>query len=263
MSKAKINNINIYYEVHGEGKPLLMIQGLGYSSKFWFKQLPQLSKYFKVIIFDNRDVGRSDEAEEAYTIRDMTEDAVNLLEHIGIEKAHIAGVSMGGLIAQDLSVNNPDKVKKLILMDTHPGGPEYLESTEELWKEIGDVEGLSLKEAYKKGIEYAVTDDFLKNNQETVEKIIQMKLDRPQPVQAFNRQFTAASQFDIRNQLKEIKSSTLVIHGKNDQIVPIKFAQQIAEEIPDAELQIIKKAGHLAFIEKADKVNKSIIEFIR
>lgn len=262
MSEAKINDLKLYYEVKGEGEPLLMIQGLGYSSRFWFKQTPTLSEHFKLIVFDNRDVGRSEKVEEKYSIGDMAKDTISLLDHLEIEKTHVIGVSMGGLIAQQLTINNPNRVKKLILLDTHPGGPEYLEATEDLWEEVTDVEGLSLEEIYRKGIRYAVTDSFFENRKDMVKKLVNMRKERPQPPQAFQRQFSAASQFDVRKKLSEIKRPTLIIHGEEDQIVPLRFGKELKEKIPDSKIRTIENAGHLAFIEKPEAVNESIINFL-
>ncbi len=106
------NGINIYYEVHGSGEPLLLIEGLGYSSWMWYKQVPVLSKSHKVIIFDNRGAGNTDKPDSEYTVELMAEDAAGLLSELGVESAHVLGVSLGGYIAQELEKQFPEFVNK-------------------------------------------------------------------------------------------------------------------------------------------------------
>ena len=116
-----VNGINMYYETHGEGEPLLLIEGLGYSSWMWYKQIPELSKEYRVIVYDNRGVGRSAKPDSEYTIELMADDAASLLTALGVESAHVLGVSMGGYIAQELALRHPEKVRSLILAGTNRG----------------------------------------------------------------------------------------------------------------------------------------------
>ncbi len=127
MPKANINGINISYKIEGEGEPLVMIMGIASTKRAWLFQTPVFKKYFRVITFDNRGCGESDKSSEAYSIRDMADDTAGLMDSLGIDKAHILGASMGGMVAQELAINHPEKVKKLILCctmakRTGPGG---------------------------------------------------------------------------------------------------------------------------------------------
>src|SRR5262245_54107488 len=121
MPRIEINDINLYYEIHGEGAPLLLIYGLAGRGAGFARQIPALSERFRVIIFDNRGVGETDQPEEPYSIPQMADDAAGLLDALGIESAHVFGVSMGGMIAQELALRYPDSVKKLALGCTHSG----------------------------------------------------------------------------------------------------------------------------------------------
>ena len=112
------NGQKLYYEIHGEGEPLVLIMGLGGDATAWMFQIPAFSKYFKVIVFDNRDVGRSSMAKTSYTIADMAQDTAGLLNALGVQQANVLGGSMGGFIAQELVIHHPDKVKKLVLACT-------------------------------------------------------------------------------------------------------------------------------------------------
>ena len=121
--KAKVNGIDIYYEIHGSGEPLLLIEGLGYSAWMWYKQIPTLSEQYKVIVFDNRGAGNTDKPDSEYSIEIMADDAAGLLRTLGIESAHMLGVSLGGFIAQELALRHPDMSKSLTLVSTNSGSP--------------------------------------------------------------------------------------------------------------------------------------------
>ena len=112
---AETNGQKLYYEIHGEGEPLLLIMGLGSDSTGWLLQLADFAEHFKVITFDNRDVGRSSEAAGPYTLAEMAADTAGLMDALAIERAHVLGGSMGGAIAQELVLNYPEKMNKLIL----------------------------------------------------------------------------------------------------------------------------------------------------
>ena len=115
MPKQKVNRIEIYYEMHGQGDPLVLIMGLRRNAEWWYRQIPTLSKHFQVLVFDNRGAGRTDKPKMDYSIRLFADDTAGLMEALGIREANILGVSMGGYIAQELALNYPDRVKRLVL----------------------------------------------------------------------------------------------------------------------------------------------------
>jgi pimeloyl-ACP methyl ester carboxylesterase len=143
MPFQRVNGIQIYYEEHGKGDPLLLIQGLGYPSGMWFLQIPALARNFRTIVFDNRGVGRTDKPDEEYSIPLMASDAAGLLHALGIKKAHVVGVSLGGYIAQELALSQPDLVDRLVLLATSCGGPEYVELTQAFWEEVAALGHIS------------------------------------------------------------------------------------------------------------------------
>jgi pimeloyl-ACP methyl ester carboxylesterase len=137
MPKANIHGINLYYQVHGEGAPLVMVQGFGGGHRGWSFQTRAFKKYFQVIIFDNRGIGRSDKAPGQYTVRDLADEAIGLMDYLHIDKAHILGMSMGGMVAQELAINYPDRLKKLVLVCTTTGDDDISEINPELLKALG------------------------------------------------------------------------------------------------------------------------------
>lgn len=261
MPKKQVNGVNLYYELKGDGPPLAMIQGLGYSSKFWFNQVPELKQHFQLILFDNRDVGKSEMVGEQYEIEDMARDARELLRELGFNQVHLLGLSMGGYIAQQLAAGWPDVVDKLILVSTHAGGPEYLEVTGDLWEEILDVEGLTEREIYRKGYKYSVSEDFF-GDEEVIEKLVDMRVEDAQPADAYQRQFQAASGFDMTNRLDQIKSDTLIIAGDEDRVVPTQFAEKLESDIPNSKLAVMDNAAHLVHLERPDRLNSLITDYL-
>ena len=139
MPKIKTNNIELYYEVYGAGQPLVLISGLGYPLWQWHKMVPFLAEHFQVITFDNRGVGQSDKPAGPYTAQMLATDTAGLLDALGIEKAIIAGHSMGGFVAQAMALDFPQKVAKLILCSTNFGGPHHVTVTPEAMKVLTDV----------------------------------------------------------------------------------------------------------------------------
>lgn len=262
MPKETVNGVELYYELKGEGPPLAMIQGLGYSSRFWFNQVPELKKHFRLVLFDNRDVGKSEIVEEEYEMEDMARDLSELIRELGFSHVNLLGLSMGGYIAQHLALEWPELIDKLILVSTHAGGPAYLEATEDLWEEILDVEGLTEREIYRKGYRYSVTEDFFANREE-IEKLVDMRVEDSQPPAAYQRQFQAASRFDLTDRLDEIESDTLIVAGEEDRVVPTQFAEQLEQGIPSAKLALIDDAAHLVHLERPDRLNSLILDFLK
>jgi pimeloyl-ACP methyl ester carboxylesterase len=153
MPAIRVNGISIYYELHGEGIPLVLIMGLRRNLEWWYCQIPELSKHFKVITLDNRGAGRSDKPDMEYSIRLFADDTAGLMEALGIHNAHILGVSMGGYIAQELALNYPDKVRSLILGCTSCGGKRAVLMSEERMKKFTANEGLTPDEILRKDMD--------------------------------------------------------------------------------------------------------------
>ena len=260
---AETNGQKLYYEVHGEGEPLVLIMGLGSDSTGWLLQLPELAEHFKVITFDNRDVGRSSEATGAYTIADMAADTAGLMEALAIERAHILGGSMGGAIAQELVLNYPEKVNKLILASTMGHFARFKISFLEPIKfiKIHDTKN----EIFPIEIMmWCMTHDFLKDAQ-AVEPMVSMMKNSPFPqsTEAFCRQTDAMRTFDVLDRLQSVKAPTLVMVGSQDILTPPWSARELAEAIPGAQLQIIEGGAHGFCWEIPEKANKAVLEFLR
>ena len=257
------NGQKLYYEIHGEGEPLVMILGLGGDVTAWQMQIPALKKHFKVIVFDNRDVGRSSEATEPYQIADIADDAAALMNALDIEQAHILGASMGGMIAQELVLNHPHKIRKLILLCTLARCPRFLVHRFRLWKwiwerdpdhEVLPIAGMQLG---------MMSAEFFKDDTAVDEMLEQMRKPLyPQSLVAWSRQVDAAANFDSLDRLSAIKASTLILVGDQDMSTPVWANREIAEAIPEAQLQILEGGNHAVAWEMVDQVNQAIVDFL-
>lgn len=283
---ANVNGINLYYEVFGEGEPLLLIEGLGYSRWMWFKQVREFSTRHKVIVFDNRGVGRSDKPKEEYTIELMASDTALLLGALGIDAAHVLGVSMGGFIAQQLAIDHPVRVLSLVLVSTAYAGGAY--PNENPWgvflraievfpgvlelaakmsgKGSGNVQFLlplsTPEDNTRRALSYGFTKDYFATHLDEIDRIVAWRLAEPQPSYAWKNQFVAGLRFDASQRVGEISVPTLVVHGSEDGVVPPSNARALADKIPLARYVELKGTGHLLFIEKAQEFNALVLDFI-
>ncbi|MFW9896041.1 MAG: alpha/beta fold hydrolase [Candidatus Thorarchaeota archaeon] len=264
----------MYYRIQGEGYPLVLIMGMG-SNLDWctpFSMLEQLSKNFKVITFDNRDSGRTDAPETDSTIEMMAEDAKGLMDALNVEQAHVLGASMGGDIAEIMAINYPDKINKLVLCcadagntTLFPTSPEAMELGMKLIQEKN-------KAGKDRNTEYEIAKLFLPllfpqpfndNNQDTIETTINTLLIAPMGGKEFMKQMNAKLKFDIIDKLPQIAKPTLIMHGKEDIVVPYKNAEYLAEHIPGAELVSYDKGGHLFLYQEPEDVMNRVIEFLK
>ena len=176
MSIAHVNDIDIYFEIHGSGPPLVLIMGLRRNAEWWYRQIPELSKHFTIIAFDNRGAGRSDKPEMEYSIRLFADDTAGLMNFLGIPKAHILGISMGGYIAQELAINHPDKVNGLILGCTSCGGRRAVIMSEERMEKFTANKGLTPEQILRKDMDLYFSDRFIRDHPERIEEFVNISL---------------------------------------------------------------------------------------
>jgi pimeloyl-ACP methyl ester carboxylesterase len=263
MPYQTVNGIRVYYEEHGEGDRLILINGLAFPMDLWFLQLRELSKHFRVIAFDNRGIGLSGQPNEPYTIVQMASDTAELMHALGIGKAHVAGLSMGGFIAQELALGYPEMVDRLILIATGTGGSGLTILTRAFWaKMVDELKGLKPAEIYRKDISLMAAPDFMLKHPDLLEESIAIRLRKIQPLYAFLRQQAAAGSFDSNDRVQRITQSTLVILGNMDPIFPIVLADDFVRKLPCARLIVYENCGHAILLEKAEQLNQDILEFL-
>jgi len=267
MPKARVNGINISYSVGGKGEPLFMIMGLGGESGDWVLQARAFKKHYQVITFDNRGVGKSDKPSESYTVKTMADDTVGLMEHLGIDKAHILGVSMGGMIAQEVAINHPERVRKLILVSTTAGRDEKGGHSPELLRAMGLKEDFSDEDIRSADIGKVMTSlnahAFSSGAIKTVAVPFCWVRTKLFGIEGLKGQFEAVMTHSTPGRLHTIKAATLVIAGTEDRIVPSRSSDVLASRIPDARLVKIEGGSHTLLAEKRGRFNREVLDFLR
>jgi pimeloyl-ACP methyl ester carboxylesterase len=262
MAVAHVNGIDIYFEIHGSGPPLVLIMGLRRNAEWWYRQIPDLSRHFTVIAFDNRGAGRSDKPGMDYSIRLFADDTAALMNFLKIPKAHVLGISMGGYIAQELAINYPDKVNGLILGCTGCGGRRAVHMSEERTEKFKANKGLTPEQILRKDMELYFSERFIREHTELIEEFVDISLRYYQPADAFFRQFDACLRHDTVDRVREISSPALIMTGDDDILVPYENSLILKELIPEADLKLFDGCRHCFFMEEHEAFNRSVISFL-
>jgi 3-oxoadipate enol-lactonase len=266
MSIAKVGDINLHYEVHGKGEPLVLIMGYTLRGGQFAELRDKLAGDYRVIVPDNRGTGRSDKPEIPYTTKMMAADVAGLLDVLGIGTANVLGYSMGGGIAQEFALNYPDRLNSLILAATTCGGPRAVLLTAEDMALMFNPEllNMSVEEASRTTLPLIWDKEFMKKNPAVIDRYIATRCEYPTPPQAIKSHQNAIITLNTYDRLPDIKAPTLVIAGTKDRIVPHENSKILAEKIHGAELALIENATHGVFIsDPTDKVSKTIRDFLR
>ncbi len=262
MPKVKVNDIEMYYEVHGEGTPLVLIQGYGGSSADWIPEIIQgFEDEFKVLVFDNRGTGQSDKPDVEYSINLMADDVACLMESIGIPRAHVLGLSMGGVIAQEMAVSHPDRVQSLVLCSTSCSVKNIIGASEEFWDVIESNARGDLSKMSPELILSAYSPDYLQANKERILKNMAAG-EHPTPPVGLIRQAQATLKYDSNDRLPDINAPCLVLVGELDIIAPPENSRVLAERSPHAKLKIFEITAHMFLYEITDTAIQEIVEFL-
>jgi 3-oxoadipate enol-lactonase len=250
MPKVNVGELSINYQTQGTGDPLLLIIGLGFSLLDWGTELPKLlSQHYKVILFDNRDAGDTSRSTHPYTLAQMADDAANLLDALGEPKAHVFGVSMGGMIAQHFALKHADKLNKLILGCTAAGGS---------CSTFGDVSGLLMGNL----LDLLFTPGFINSHQADLTNFLQASAPFRSQGAALQRQLQAMSTHDTCNLLGKITAPTLVMTGDSDRVIPSQNSSFLTQNISGAKQEIIPDAAHAFCFSHPDLTATAIINFL-
>lgn len=263
MPHLRSNGITLYYEEHGSGEPLVLIMGFTVSSIGWHWNLPAFAQTFRAVVFDNRGVGRSEKPDAPYSMAMFADDTAGLLDGLGIAQAHIFGISMGGMIAQEFALRYPQRVKTLILGCTHCGGPNAVLSKDpEVLHLLENIEAVDVQQAAVIMTKVAVTPWFLQRHMDVLLQLNQLSLQHPTPQHGMVRQMQAIQGHDTYDRLPHITVPTLVVTGKEDGLVPPENSLTLARRIPNADLVILANASHLFNIELPDTTAEVVKGFL-
>lgn len=251
----------LYYEVHGEGEPLVLIMGLGADILAWMLQLPAFSERFRTVAIDNRDVGRSDYVEDGYEITDMAADALAVCDELGLDSFHLVGLSMGGLIAQELALSSPERVRTLTLCVTYGGAGRYGAVRSRL---LGQS---ALRAPFEQHVDTLLTltlSEQFYDNAEGLEYIRNMTLAHPHPQrpEGFARQAEASGRHEARDRVGGLSMPVHVVGAEHDVLVPVWKSRELNDLIAGSKLTVLEGAPHGLNIERAEEFNRAVLSFL-
>lgn len=236
---------SLHWERSGSGPPVLLIMGLGLSGGAWWRTVPVLAGGHEVITFDNRGVGRSRALFHAYSTEVMADDAVSVLDAAGVEHAHVYGISLGGMVAQEVALRHPERVRSLVLGATSPGGSRAHRPDEAVLEFLRRRTWMTHDEAAWRSVQFNYSERCRSECPERIEEDVAQRLAHSFPAQAYFAQLWAASTHDAYARLPRIDAPTLVVHGSDDLLIPVENGRLLAERISGARLTELPGTGHL------------------
>jgi pimeloyl-ACP methyl ester carboxylesterase len=237
---------------------LLLIQGLGYGRWSWAPIVPTLAERYRVLWFDNRGIGDSDKPDGPYTAKLMAGDALQVLDEAGIERAHVLGASLGGMIAQEVAAGTPERVDKLVLCCTTPGGAATVPMPDVTVRLFAEAPTLAPEVALRRFVENALAADA---SGDLIQELYDRRVANPPDPAGWQAQ--AAAGLTFAGVDSAITAPTLIVTGTEDNVVDPHNSDVLAERIAGAEVQRIDNAGHLFFWEQPDAVVRIISEFLQ
>jgi len=257
-------DLKIYWESYGEKEPLLLISGVSGGTWTWEENIEAWSPHFRVIVFDNIGAGQSSKPNRPYTIEEMADHAARVLDAAGVKQAGVLGLSMGGMIAQELVLRHPNRVHRLVLGCTHCGGSNRIPPHPNVIQRFADNKDLSPEEIIDKNFELLVTPQFLRSESAALLRYKERQLKAPfQPDYALKRQLDAIAGFDACERIGNIKVPTLILTAEHDMLVPPENGRLLSSHIPNAVEKSFANAGHLIYLECAQDFNEIIMNFFR
>ena len=262
MPIAKTGNLDIYYEIMGQGEPLVMIRGVGSTVDHWYEQVPVLSKKYQLLVFDNRGIARSSDPGGSFSTKNMAADTVALMVALGIKKAHVLGYSMGGMIAQELALAYPEKINGLILVATDCGISLRISARPEYSGLFTEMIRLGTNEAKTAAAACLFAKQTFESRPDIIQRYAEVSLRFPAAQKTLERQWEAITRHEACGRLQNINAPTLVITGSEDVLIPAENSRVLAERIPNARVRSIDGGGHLFVVEKAQQFNEAVWGFL-
>lgn len=264
MPTVDVNGLNLAYDVTGSGEPVLMINGIGADRSAWGMQIPDISRHYTTITFDNRDVGATRHSREAtaYPMRQFAEDAAGLLDHLEIHSAHIVGASMGGAIAQEFAIAYPKRTRTVTIICSWPKTDPWMHELMSRWDEIFRQQGHL---AWSRNSWLWVFTHRFYQQPENLRGLVAAteSAANPQSLDAYLRQSAAFKGHDALDRLHQIASPAHIICGEEDIYTPLRYSIEMANAIPGSTLSVMPDVGHGMFWEATEEFNRLVIGFLR
>jgi pimeloyl-ACP methyl ester carboxylesterase len=259
VSAAANGRVRIVSEARGTGRPLLLIHGLGYARWGWDPVVDGLAARYCVIRFDNRGIGESDKPPGPYSARELADDALRVLDEHGVERAHVVGASLGGMVAQELALAAPARVDRLVLACTTAGGERAAPFPPRFLTLLAEAQTLEPAVALRRLVENSLAPGA---PAELVERIYRRRLEHPPDPAGWQAQATAGTTYDGYDRIAGISAPTLVVHGTEDNVVATENADILASLIPNARVELFPGCGHLFFWEQPERFVQVVSEFL-
>lgn len=259
MPYANNNGVRISWDSHGEGEPVLLIMGLGYSSEMWYRVTPELASRYFVVTFDNRGIGATDRPAGPYHIAQMADDAEAVLDAAGLASAHVFGISMGGMIAQELALRHPAKVRSLILGCTACGGAEAVSADPSVIRVLNARATMEPEEGVWAMVPFIYDES---TPRERIEEDIAIRLRTFPPAASYIAQVQGIIAWGSHSRLGSIKVPTLIIHGETDQLIPPANAKILGAAIPGSRVEMLESASHIFPTDQPELSMKLITSFL-
>ena len=265
MPHAVVQGRKLYYELHGQhpGPPFLLAMGIGGSCRGWLPlQVPDLSKERRVLIFDARGVGQSDDPGGAFSTADLADDLSSLLDALGLRRVDVLGAFLGGMTAQEFALRHPLRLDRLILVGSYARPDAKRRMLLEKWKDMARIE-TPISIQVRERLLWTVEDDTMEYT-DLIDSMVDFFTREGAPVsnELFMRQCDACLGHDVRDRLRQIHARTLILCGRHDQLTPPKFQRELADEIPGARLVTISFGAHLVMAESAQRINQIVLQFL-
>lgn len=259
MAFIENQGARIYWDEQGQGAPVLLIMGLGYPSDMWYRTRQVLSKHYRTIALDNRGVGRSDMPPGPYPIPLMASDALAVLDAAGAGSAHVYGVSMGGMIAQEFTLQYPQRVRSLILGCTAAGGPHAVRAEADATQMLMARGVMTAEQAAEAAVPFIYDPG---TPRQRIDEDIDIRRPWFPKAEAYIAQLMGILAWEADSRLPQITAPALIIHGETDRLVPIGNGRRIAERIPHSKLVVIPHASHLYSTDQPDISHAAVLEFL-
>lgn len=263
MPTTSVHGIRIAYEVRGSGPTALFIMGLGGRAADWNDAfLRELAPHLEVVTFDNRGTGGSDRPDEEYTLEAMADEAVGVLDALDRPRAHVIGISMGGMIAQLVALRHPGRVARLVLIATHAGGRTVVPPTPTAMQALMPDRSRPPAEIVRTSMTAITAPGFAEREPAAIEALVALAVAQPTPQMTFARQMSAILASDRLERLGTITAPTLVAHGSEDPLVPPANGAAIARAVPGARLVELPGCGHLPMWECPHRLANEVLQFL-
>jgi aminoacrylate hydrolase len=261
MPTASIGDAELYYEEAGQGPPLLLVPGLGGQGSFWISQVPAFSRDFRTVVHDHRGTGRSTHSRITYSVEQMADDALRLMDVLKIDAAHFVGHSTGGAIGQVIATDHPERLRSLVLSATWAGPDPFFRRLFESRRQVLLDSGI---EAYlRASVLFQATPRWVSDNDEFITDIHRVTAAASAPVEVLVSRIDAILRHDRRRRLVEIRVPTLVIVAQDDMITPRFYSDELAARIPGAKLVVLDTGGHYAPAIHSEPYNAAVGQFLR